>query len=142
MSEITKSTVQLVGGCFCGQVRYRIRAPLRSARSCHCSRCRKAFSGAGSAYAEVEPGSFAWESGEDQLRRYATAPGWGLCFCGTCGTTLCGTEGERVHGVTLGSVDGDAGVAIEMHLFVGSKASWDHIGGSAPQFDEFPPAAS
>jgi hypothetical protein len=42
----------------------------------------------------------------------------------------------KVHGVTLGTVDGDPGVQIEMHTFVGSKAPWDHIGGSAPQFKE------
>jgi hypothetical protein len=41
--------------------------------------------------------------------------------------------------VTLGSVDGDPGVRIEMHIFVGSKAAWDHIGGDAPQFPELPP---
>ncbi|WP_386065893.1 GFA family protein [Tahibacter sp. UC22_41] len=138
---MTDPAQPLTGGCFCGLVRYRIDAPLRAARSCHCSRCRKAFSGAGSAYAEVEPGAFAWESGQDQLRHYSTMPGWGLCFCGNCGTTLCGMQGEQVHGVTLGPVDGDPGVAIAMHLFVGSKASWDHIGGDAPQFAEFPPAA-
>jgi hypothetical protein len=28
-----------------------------------------------------------------------------------------------------------------MHLFVGSKAPWDHIGGHAPQYQEFPPHA-
>jgi len=44
-----------------------------------------------------------------------------------------------VHGVTLGTVDGDPGVQIDMHIFVGSKAPWDHIGGDAPQFLEFPP---
>lgn len=44
-------------------------------------------------------------------------------------------DGE-VHGVTLKTVDGDPGVQIEMHTFVGSKAPWDHIGGSAPQFKE------
>jgi len=44
-----------------------------------------------------------------------------------------------VHGVTLGSVDGDPGVQIEMHIFVDSRAPWDHIGGNAPQFPEFPP---
>jgi hypothetical protein len=26
-----------------------------------------------------------------------------------------------------------------MHIFVGSKAPWDHIGGRAPQHQEFPP---
>lgn len=132
----------LQGGCFCGRVRYGVEAPLRAARSCHCSRCRKAFSGAGSAYAEVERGSFRWSSGEDQLSHYESAPGWGLSFCRHCGTTLCGTHEGQVHGVTLGSVDGDPGVEIAMHLFVGSKAPWDHIGGLAPQYAEFPPAAA
>jgi hypothetical protein len=134
--------MSLTGGCFCGRVRYRVDAPLRAARSCHCSRCRKAFSGAGSAYAEVVPGAFAWTGGADNLAHYESAPGWGLCFCKTCGTTLCGEHDGEVHGVTLGSVDGDPGVQLAMHIFVGSKAPWDHIGGSAPQYDAFPPASS
>ncbi len=124
------------GGCFCGNVRYRIDAPLMRARSCHCSRCRKAFSGAGSAYAEVDSESFSWATGEDFLTYFESVPGWGLCFCRICGTTLCGMRAGAVHGVTLGSVDGDPGVQIEMHIYTGSKAPWDHIGGSAPQFAE------
>src|SRR5215469_3911115 len=129
----------LTGGCFCGRVRYQITAPLRNARSCHCSRCRKAFSGAGSAYAEVAPNSFAWTSGSDNLSTYRAQPEWGLCFCRTCGSTLCGLHGDDVHGVTLGTVDGDPGITITMHIFTGSKAPWDHIGGEAPQYPEFPP---
>ena len=125
----------LTGGCFCGGVRYVIAAPLKAARSCHCSRCRKAFSGAGSAYAEVEPGSFRWVAGESSLVSYEATPGWSLRFCGACGSTLCGTHSGEVHGVTLGCVDGDAGVQIAMHIFVGSRAPWDHIGGGAPQFE-------
>jgi hypothetical protein len=130
--------VTISGECFCGAVRYEVDAPLINAQSCHCSRCRKAFSGAGSAYAEVVPGSFRWTNGEEQLRRYESASGWGHCFCQTCGTTLCGLREGAVHGVTLGSVDGDPGVQIELHMFVGSRAPWDHIGGDAPQFAEFP----
>lgn len=129
----------LTGGCFCGRVRYQVTAPLVRARSCHCSRCRKAFSGAGSAYAEVTPGAFAWTAGEAELTHYSTNPGWGLAFCRTCGTTLCGTHDGQVHGVTLGSVDGDPGVELAMHQFVGSRAPWDHIGGDAPQYQESPP---
>ncbi|WP_456341431.1 GFA family protein [Tolypothrix bouteillei] len=72
--------VALTGGCFCGRVRYQIDSLLRSGRSCHCSRCRKAFSGAGSAYAEVEPGSFSWLSGDENLTFYETMPGWDLCL--------------------------------------------------------------
>ena len=126
----------LTGGCFCGEVQYSIAAPLRKARSCHCSKCRKAFSGAGSAYAEIEPGSLTWVTGEARLITYEATPGWGLRFCGACGSTLCGTHNGEVHGVTLGCVDGDPGVQIEMHLFVSSRAPWDHIGGGALQFEE------
>ena len=127
------------GSCFCGRVRYRITSPLLGARSCHCSRCRKAFSGAGSAYSEVHPESFSWTSGEENLARFDSRAGFGLCFCRTCGTTLAGTYEGQVHGVTLGPIDGDPGVQIDMHIFVGSKAPWDHIGGNAPQFEEGPP---
>ena len=83
--------------------------PLENARSCHCSRCRKAFSSAGSAYAECAPGSFRWLAGADAITTYGTSKGAGLVFCSICGTTLCGMLDGRVHGVTLGSVDGGVG---------------------------------
>ena len=40
-------------------------------------------------------------------------------------------------GITLGTIDGDPGVDIERHIFVGSKAPWDHIGGAAQKFEEW-----
>lgn len=128
---------KIVGGCFCSSIRYELRGSLENARACHCSRCRKAFSGASSAYAELSPSSeFEWLSGEDALSIHETGKGWGMAFCSKCGSTLCGLHDGRVHGLTLGCVDGDPGVEIEMHIFVGSKAPWDQIGGRAQQFAE------
>jgi hypothetical protein len=127
----------LEGGCVCGKVRYKIDGALGRASACHCSRCRKAFSGAASAYAELQDGSkFSWAIGADELTKYAFTKDWNLAFCRTCGSTLCGILDGKVHGVALGTVDGDPGVQIAVHTFVGSKAPWDHIGGSAPQFEE------
>ncbi len=131
--------MSLTGGCFCGAVKYAIAAPFIGAQSCHCSRCRKVFSGAGSAFAFVGADSFTWTEGESLLRCHSTGEDWQLGFCGTCGSTLCGIHEGAVRGVTLGSVDGDPGIQIERHIHVGSKAPWDHIGGSAPQFEEGPP---
>lgn len=132
--------MSISGECFCGGVRYEVRGVLKDARSCHCSRCRKVFGGAASAYAEVEAGTFVWVAGQEKTTVYEPVPGWGLCFCGVCGSALCGVHKGEVHGVTLGSVNGDPGVTLQRHLFVGSKAPWDEIGGDAPQYDEAPPA--
>lgn len=130
----------ITGGCFCGAATYKIEGTLCKARACHCSKCRKVFSGAGSVYAELgEAAKFQWVSGEQEVSRYSSMPGWELLFCATCGTSLCGVFDGAVHGVALGTVNGDPGVAIEMHFFVGSKAPWDHIGGTAPQYEEGPP---
>ena len=131
--------MSITGECFCGGVRYEVRGALKDARSCHCSRCRKVFGGAASAYAEVEVGEFLWLAGQDQTTVYESAPGWGLCFCRECGSTLCGVHNGEVHGVALGSINGDPGVTLQRHIFVGSKAPWDQIGGDTPQYDEGPP---
>lgn len=119
----TGSISVIEGECFCGAVRCRIDGALKNARSCHCSRCRKAFSGAASAYAELEsPESFAWTTGKENVRRYSSQIDWGLGFCKTCGSTMCGYFKGSVHGVKLGCVNGDPGVKIGAHIFVRSRA--------------------
>jgi len=129
----------VTGACFCGEVSYRVDGPLRDARSCHCSRCRKAFSAQASAYAEVEPGTFRWLSGEERLTTYESNKDFGLQFCSRCGSTLCGTYRGEVHGITLGCVDGDPQVEIGMHIFVGSRATWEVLPEGVTCYDEGPP---
>ena len=124
----------ITGSCFCGQVTYAISAPLENARSCHCSRCRKIFGGPSSAYAEVQGGSFEWLTGQADVKRYDVDGNWSLTFCERCGSALAGMFNDDIHGIVLGTVDGDPGIDIEMHIHVASKAPWDHIGGDAPQF--------
>lgn len=127
------------GSCFCGAVKYRIEGKLRDALSCHCSMCRKAFSAQASAYALVNPEEFSWVSGEKILTSYESKNGAGLIFCSNCGSTLCGTYNGIVNGVTLGCVESDPEIEIGMHIFVGSKASWETIPEGVPQYDEWPP---
>lgn len=130
----------ITGECFCGRVTYRINGKLRNARSCHCSRCRKAFSSQASAYAEISPNRFEWLTGEDLLTSYGSHQGFGLRFCSQCGSTLCGTYNGDLHGITLGCVNGDPEIEIGMHIFVGSKATWEVIPDGVVQFEEEPPA--
>lgn len=115
----------ITGECFCGSIKYEIDGVLGDARSCHCSRCRKAFSSQASAYALIDPKTFKWVDGEQLLTSYETQPGFGLRFCSKCGSTLCGTCEGSVHGVTLGCVNGNPDIEIGYHIHVASKASWE-----------------
>ena len=137
--ELLKGDEMTVSGeCFCGEITYRVAGELRDARSCHCSRCRKAFSSQASAYALVSPDEFSWLTGEDQLTSYVGEQGFGLQFCSKCGSTLCGISGGIVHGVTLGCVNGDPEIEIGHHIFVGSRAKWEVIPDGITTFEEGP----
>ncbi|MEE9412584.1 MAG: GFA family protein [Methylococcales bacterium] len=129
----------LYGSCFCGAVEYKIDGQLRDARSCHCSMCRKAFSGQASAYALINPGDFSWLSVEKLLTSYQSNEVAGLMFCSQCGSTLCGAYKGKVNGVTLGCVDGDPKIEIGMHLFVDSNASWEVMPEGVTQYAGWPP---
>jgi len=131
--------VNIIGECFCGEVKYQVNGRLRDARSCHCSRCRKAFSAQASAYALVDPVEFNWLSGKDLLTSYVGVHGFGLQFCSQCGSTLCGVFNGEVHGVTLGCVNGDPDVEIGQHIYVGSKASWEVMPEGVRQYSEGAP---
>ncbi|MCS5592722.1 MAG: GFA family protein [Gammaproteobacteria bacterium] len=119
--------MKITGECFCGEVTYQVDDRLRDARSCHCSRCRKAFSSQASAYALVDPSKFKWLTGKDILTSYVGSHDFGLQFCSKCGSTLCGVFEGVVHGVTLGCVNGDPSIEIGKHIYVGSKAKWEII---------------
>ncbi|MFP6806824.1 MAG: GFA family protein [Pseudomonadales bacterium] len=131
--------MNLTGECFCGEVKYRIEGSVRDARSCHCSRCRKAFSSQASAYALVNSSEFHWVSGIDLLTTFSSEHGFGLQFCSKCGSTLCGIFQDEVHGVTLGCLNEDPQIEIGRHIFVGSKASWEVIPEGATQYQEHAP---
>lgn len=128
----------LTGSCFCGAVRFTIEGPLAPATRCHCSRCRKAFGGAGSAMAPVEPARFAWRSGAETLSRYVGQHGMGIAFCQTCGSTLVGLKDGAVMGVAIGALDDSDAAQIGRHIVVDSKAAWHTIGDAAPQHAEWP----
>jgi hypothetical protein len=131
--------VIITGECFCGSIKYQVNGALRDARSCHCSRCRKAFSAQASAYALVEPQEFKWLSGQSLLTSYVGAHDFGLLFCSQCGSTLCGIYNGAIHGVTLGCINGDPKIVIDRHIYVGSKAAWEIIPEGVTQFREGSP---
>ena len=133
---IKEKYVAITGECFCGKVKYQINRILRNAVSCHCSRCRKAFSSQASAYSLVEPKEFEWITGDKLLTSYVNKKGFSIQFCSKCGSTLCGILDGAIHGVTLGCVNGDPNIELGRHIYVGSKASWEVIPECVLQYQE------
>jgi len=131
--------VPITGECFCGSVKYQVDGQLRDAKSCHCSRCRKAFNSQASAVAFVEPSGFKWLSGENLLTSYVGEHGYGIQFCKTCGSTLCTINKGDVLQVSLGCVNGEPDIEIGQHIFVGSKANWEVMPEGVTQSKEWPP---
>jgi len=77
---------EAIGGCLCGDVRYRVARPLRDVVVCHCSLCRHAGTLAGAytaatrtAFRLVEQRGLAW---------YVDVNGRSRGFCRTCGSSL------------------------------------------------------
>ncbi len=131
--------MRLTGECFCGEIAYEIEGALFDARSCHCSRCRKAFSSQASSYALVNADEFRWLRGEELLTTYASQQDYGLQFCKRCGSTLCGIYRKQVHGITLGCLNEEPDIKIGKHIFVGSKANWEVIPDSVQQYQAHAP---
>lgn len=122
----------LKGSCTCGGIRFEIRGPLVGINQCHCSKCRKETGAGSSTFIPVHARQFAWICGADLVGAYDR--------CRVCGSLAPDHNPSReLYNVPAGQLDGDAGVEVARHIFVGDKASWDAIGDGAPQYDEYGP---
>ncbi|MGH7288386.1 MAG: GFA family protein [Myxococcota bacterium] len=125
------------GSCLCGGIRFQYARAVTQVGMCHCSQCRKVSGTASNANVVVPAADLEWLSGEDLRQVYAKPSGWRTTFCRTCGSPVPQKlPGAEAYWVPAGLLDDDPGLRIGGHIFVGSKAAWDEIAGSAPQFAE------
>jgi len=126
------------GSCLCGKVRYRIEGSFENFYLCHCSRCRK---GSGSAHAAnlfSSTATLTWLSGQSSVTTFQlSGTRHARSFCVACGSALPFSNARMVV-VPAGSMDTDIGVAPDGHIFVGSRATWDHDLHTAKHHDSFP----
>ena len=96
------------GGCFCGNLRYRIDDDsdwVNRVANCHCSMCRRTSAAAYVTWMVVPKDAFTYTRGEPALLKsseHATRH-----FCADCGTPLLFFEKDRpdTFDVTVGSLD-------------------------------------
>jgi len=125
------------GSCLCGAVKYEIDGRISPIWLCHCSKCRRQTGSAFHASAVCGPASFRWISGEEGITDYEDTPGYKVRFCARCGSPVPSYLED--HGLVFlhaGAFDGDPGLEVGHHIFVGSKAPWYTIEDGKPEFDE------
>jgi hypothetical protein len=114
--------------------------PAQLARYCHCSRCRKARSAAFASNLFVSDAGVRFTRGEELVASYKIpeALRFTQCFCRRCGGKLPRVDPDRKLAVVpMGALDDDPGIRPSAHIFVGSKAAWDELADTLPQYAEY-----
>ena len=124
------------GSCLCGDVSFEAEGGFELAAHCHCARCRKAHGTAFATHAATPERGF---SSQGVSARFESSPGFFRCFCPRCGSVTTGDAVDGRRFVPLGSVEGEAGVRPQAHIFVASKAPWFALHDALPRFDAYPP---
>jgi len=126
--------MELMGGCFCGDVRYRVTETPSWVGNCHCSSCRKASGAAFITYAVIPLSEYEVAKGEPQV--YQSSPGVERSFCGRCGTTLT-YRADQFHGdiqITVASLDHPEDLQPMCHTWVAERLPWIHLAGDEPRY--------
>ena len=126
------------GSCLCGSVRWQVDSVLDEMSHCHCSMCRKIHAAPFATYIGAERDAFRWLSGEDDITKYESSPGFARNFCSQCGSVVPETFGNDRIAIPAGCLDEDPGIRPSAHIFATSKASWYEITDDLPKFDAYP----
>ena len=119
------------GGCLCGAVRYRVTGPLRPVSYCHCSQCR-IQTGLAVAATSAPRDAFTMTG---ELRWYAASDEAERGFCPTCGTLLLWrAHDEDTVSIMAGSLDDQAALTADRHIFVADKPDWHAVSDGLPRY--------
>ncbi|MGE4291760.1 MAG: GFA family protein [Desulfovibrio sp.] len=132
--------VKYAGSCLCGKVVYEVEGEFEGFYLCHCERCRKDTGSAHAANIFSSTARLHWVSGAEKVRTFNfNATGHIKSFCTECGSALPNMQMEgRLLVVPAGSLDCDAPILPQAHIYVSRKANWDEGLNALPAFDELP----
>jgi hypothetical protein len=135
------TTSALVGGCACGEVRYRLSSSPMFVHCCHCSDCQRQT---GSAFvinmlieaSRVElirgsPTAIAVPRDKGRLHR--------IFRCPKCQIALWSEYSGRseVLFVRAGTLDDPSIVSPDVHIYTETRLPWITLPGSVPAFEEY-----
>jgi hypothetical protein len=131
--------MELMGGCLCGAVRFRVTAEPLLACYCHCTRCQKNSGGPFMTSATVRIENFAFTKGEPKA--YESSPGFGRLSCGECGSALGfqAKDDPKLMDFSLGCLDDPSAITPDFHQFTSTQVSWCEIADGLPRHADVAP---
>lgn len=127
-----------LGSCLCGEIRFKLEGDFEGFYLCHCSHCRKDTGSAHAANLISSTARLEWLAGQGKLSRYQLPQSRHThCFCSNCGSAMPYLI-EQMMVIPAGCLDTEVFTRPDAHIFVASKAAWDHDLASIPSFDGFP----
>ncbi len=124
-----------LGGCHCGQLRYRFKAPLQNIAHCHCSICRRTSGGIVTSWLTVPRAAFEWLHGVPA--EYASSATCTRYFCPHCGAQLALlTElSPDTVDITVATLDHPEDAPAERHIWVKNRLPWLRLDPQLPEED-------
>ena len=121
------------GGCFCGAVRYLVRATPRDVTHCHCGICRRTTGAPFVTWATFPAAAFAFTAGT--AAEFRATPRAVRQLCAACGTALTFRETVRPNSVdvTVGSMDRPEVAVPTAHIWTASQLAWVRLGDDLPR---------
>lgn len=107
---------------------------------CHCEYCRKDTGSAHCANLFSSKAKLKWMSGKDKVTTFNLAPTRHTkSFCSACGSAVpTFHEARGMLVVPAGSLNTPVNIQPNAHIFMGSKANWDHELEAVPKVEKYP----
>lgn len=126
----------LIGGCFCGLIRYEAAGTAFHETNCHCSICRRTTGAPFVTWFSVPRLQFRIVRGE--LQRFKSTAKGTRSFCPRCGTQLTFEHEDFVQEIDVATctLDNPNTVPPKDHTWTSSKLPWVMLADHLPQYPE------
>ena len=118
-------TFPLEGGCFCGAIRYAVKAEPLGRGICHCRSCRRIAGAESVGWAVNNVANFEFTRGEPA--RFESTPGIERTFCPRCGTGLTYQRQSTSIDITLASLDDPEALPAKNEVWCEERISWNAL---------------
>ncbi|KAJ0417526.1 Mss4-like protein [Aspergillus carlsbadensis] len=128
----------IVGGCYCGKIRYETSGPIYGMSYCYCLMCQRVHGAPFAPFTNVKREHFHWIS-TDGLVALNLSPYATRTVCGECHapiTMVYHPKDDEVGLVAVTVREEESAMEVpevQEHIFVGRKPRWYTIGDGAPQ---------